>query len=51
MAHFVPCQKEIVAEESTELLIDNCYRLHGGVPKVIVSDKDPKFVEKINNSL
>ena len=35
MAHFVPCHKDITAEESSELFIDNCYRLHG-VPKVVV---------------
>jgi hypothetical protein len=45
MAHFVPCHKEITAEESSELFVDHCYRLHG-VPKVIVSDRDPKFVGK-----
>ena len=43
MAHFVPCHKEITSEESTYLFIDHCYRLHG-VPRVIVSDRDPKFV-------
>ena len=45
MAHFVPCHKKIIAEESAELFISNCYRSHG-VPKVIVSDRDPMFVEK-----
>ncbi len=45
MAHFVPRHKEITTEESADLLINNCYRLHG-VPKVIVSDRDPKFVGK-----
>jgi hypothetical protein len=45
MAHFVPCHKEITAEESAVLFIDNCYKLHG-VPRVIVSDRDPKFVGK-----
>jgi hypothetical protein len=45
MAHFVPCHEEITAEESTDLFIGHCYRLHG-VPRVIVSDKDPKFVGK-----
>jgi hypothetical protein len=43
MAHFVPCHKEITAKESADLFISNCYILHG-VPKVIVSDRDPKFV-------
>jgi len=45
MAHFVPCHKEITAEESADLFISNCYKLHG-VPKVIVSDRDPKIVGK-----
>ena len=45
MAHFVPCHKEITAEELADLFIYYCYRLHG-VPRVIVSDMDPKFVGK-----
>jgi hypothetical protein len=46
MVHFVPCHKEItVAKETDELFIDNIYKLHG-VPKVIVYDKDPRFVGK-----
>ena len=31
--------------ESADLFISNCYNLHD-VPKVIVSDKDTKFVGK-----
>ncbi len=45
MAHFILCHKEIIAGESADLFIGNCYRLHGA-PKVIVSDKDCKFVGK-----
>ena len=45
MAHFVLCHKEITDEKSAELFISNCYRSHG-VPKVNVSDRDPKFVGK-----
>ena len=45
MAHFVPCHKETNVEETTNLFIDNCYRLHV-VPKVIVFDRDPQFVGK-----
>ncbi len=45
MAHFVQLHKEITAEESIELFIDNCCRLYG-VPKVIVFDRDHKFVGK-----
>jgi len=40
MAPFVPCLKEFTAEETIELFIDKCYRLHG-VPKVIVYDRHP----------
>jgi transposase InsO family protein len=46
MAHFAPCHKEINVEESKKLFIIDCYRLNG-VPKVIVSDRDPKFVRKL----
>ena len=49
MAHFVPCHKEITVEEVAYLFINNCYRLHG-VPKVIVSDRDPKFVGKFRQT-
>ena len=45
MAHFAPCHKEIIAEESPFFLTSNFYRLYG-VPKVIVSDRDAKFVGK-----
>jgi hypothetical protein len=46
MARFVPCHKEINAEESAYLFISIFYRLHD-VPKVIVSDRDPKFAGKL----
>jgi hypothetical protein len=45
MEHFVPCHKEITAEKSSELFIDNCYRLHA-VPKVIVFDIDSNYFGK-----
>ena len=58
MAHFVPCRKEITIEESTDLCISNCDRLHGA-PNGIVSDRDPKFagyfwqcfMGKLNNKI
>ena len=43
--HFVPSHKEITPEETVDLFIDNCYKLHI-VPKVIVFDKDYRFVGK-----
>ena len=45
MAHFVSCHKYITAEESDNLFIDYCYCFHG-FPRVIVSDRNPKFVGK-----
>jgi len=45
MAHFVPCHKEVTAEETPDLFFENCYRLRG-VPKVVVSDRVPRFVGK-----
>jgi len=45
MARFVLCHKEIPAEESADLLISNCNKLHG-VLNIIVYDRDPKFVGK-----
>ena len=50
MTLFVPCHKEITAEKTADLVIDNCYTLHG-VPIVIVLDKDPRFVGIICNLL
>jgi len=49
MAHFVPCHKEISAEEIVDPFIDNCYKLHG-VPKVIVFDRDSRFVGQFRQS-
>ena len=46
MSHFVPCHKEVIAEESTHLFINHYYRLHV-VPKVVVPDRDHKFVRKL----
>ena len=45
MTDFVPRHKEVTVEDTSDLFIENCYRLHG-VPKVIVSDRDPRFVGK-----
>ena len=49
MAHFVPCHKKITTEETIDLFINHCCRLHG-VPRVIVSNRDPKFVGKFEQT-
>ena len=43
MAHFIPCTDEVTAEESADLFTHHVYRLHG-VPRVLVSDRDPRFI-------
>jgi hypothetical protein len=43
MAHFLPCTKIVTAEETATLVLYGVYRLHG-LPRVLVSDRDPKFV-------
>ena len=50
MAQFVTYHKEITAEESSELFIDNSYRLHGA-PNYDVSDRDPVFLENFGKTL
>ncbi len=45
MAHFVPVRKEITSKDIANRFIENCFKLHG-VPKVIVFDRDPRFVGK-----
>jgi hypothetical protein len=43
MAHFLPCIETVTAEETATLCLQGIYRLHG-IPRVLVSDRDPKFV-------
>jgi len=45
IAYFAPYHKEITREETVDLFKYNGYKLDG-VSKVIVSDKDPRFVGK-----
>lgn len=42
MAHFIPTTDTATARETADLFIKHVVKLHG-VPKVIVSDRDPKF--------
>jgi hypothetical protein len=50
MAHFVPTKQTVTAPEVARLFIDNVYRLHG-LPKSIVSDRDPRFTGHFWRSL
>ena len=40
--HLVPCTKKCSAEDVARLFISNIYQYHG-VPKVLISDRDPRF--------
>ena len=45
MVHLAGCKKEVTAMEYAQIFIDNVFWLHG-LPKVIISDKDPHFTDK-----
>ena len=38
MAHFIPCNKIIMGEETTKLILDNIYHIYG-LPNDIVLDR------------
>jgi hypothetical protein len=43
MARFLPCKETVPAEETPTLFLQGVYRLHG-LPRVLICDRDPKFV-------
>jgi hypothetical protein len=43
MAHSLPCSETVTSEETATLFLHGVYRLHG-LPRVLVSNRDPKFV-------
>ena len=43
MAHFIPINTDIDAIKLAEVFVNNIVRLHG-IPKSIISDRDPRFV-------
>ena len=50
MAHFIACKKTAHAPDVAILFINNVFKLHG-LPKNIVSDRDPKFTGHFWTSL
>jgi len=50
MAHFIPTHTTADAVKIAELFIENIFRLHG-LPKIIISDRDPKFPSKFRKFL
>jgi len=45
MAHFIPTKDEAMAQETGMLFFKHVFK-HHGLPKYIVSDRDPKFTNK-----
>ena len=41
-AHFILTTNEVTGEMTAHLFIDSIVKLHG-MPKILVSDKDPRF--------
>ena len=50
MAHFIPTNQNVTAALAAKLLLDNVIKLHG-VPRSIVCDRDPRFVNKVWRTL
>jgi transposase InsO family protein len=50
MAHFMPCNKTVIGEETTRLFIDNIYKYHG-LPNNIISNHGLQFTLKFWQSL
>jgi transposase InsO family protein len=50
MAHFLPCIEIVAAEETATLFLERVYRLYG-LPRVLISDRDPKFVSALWQTL
>ena len=41
-----PCTKIITSEDTAQLLLDNLYLQQFGLPKKIISDREPQFTAK-----
>jgi hypothetical protein len=45
MAHFIPTSSTVDATQTADLFLKEVFRLHG-LPRTIISDRDPKFTSK-----
>ncbi|MCO5560051.1 hypothetical protein L7F22_013657 [Adiantum nelumboides] len=50
MAHFIPCKKAASAPDIASLFVQHIFRIHG-LPRSIISDRDPKFTGHFLTSL
>jgi hypothetical protein len=47
--HFIPLHHPFTAIQIAKLFLDNIYKLHG-LPKAIISDRDPIFTSVLGNN-
>ncbi|CAI7834108.1 unnamed protein product [Closterium sp. NIES-54] len=45
MVHFMPTTTDVSAEDTAKLFVTHVFRLHG-LPRVMVSDRDPRFTSR-----
>ena len=50
MVHFVLCNESITVEETARLFLETIFR-HYGLPRKIISDRDPRFTSKFIQEL
>ncbi|MCO5574136.1 hypothetical protein L7F22_027916 [Adiantum nelumboides] len=50
MTHFIPCKKAASAQDIASLFVQHIFRMHG-LPRSIISDRDPKFIGHFWTSL
>jgi hypothetical protein len=50
MAHFIPIKDEATVQETGRLFFCHIFK-HHGLPKDIMSDRDPKFTSKFWRAL
>ncbi|MCO5561028.1 hypothetical protein L7F22_014649 [Adiantum nelumboides] len=50
MAHFIPCKKAASAPDIASLVVQHIFRIHG-LPRSIISNRDPKFTRHFWTSL
>ena len=50
MVHFIPTTEKTMAEELAKLFRDNVWKLYG-LPKSIISDREPQFIAGLMREL
>ena len=48
MAHFIPTYDKVTTEQSADMFVHHCYRLHGS-PKLLVSDRDHWYLPAVSS--